>query len=174
VSAPLPSTRVRPYRSLNLADIAGEKEVYRLVISVQKITPFLLFSGQAEEAMAFYLSLFDRSEVLDIQRYGPNEAGAEESVMHATFSLSGQQFACIDSYVQHAFTFTPAISLSVTCDSEDEIDRLFARLSEGGQVFMPLDAYPFSEKFAWIADRYGVSWQLTLAREQETISRAVS
>jgi predicted 3-demethylubiquinone-9 3-methyltransferase (glyoxalase superfamily) len=71
---------------------------------------------------------------------------------------------CIDSYVRHAFTFTPAISLFVTCQSEAEIDQLFARLSEGGQILMPLDAYPFSEKFAWITDRYGVSWQLTLTR----------
>jgi predicted 3-demethylubiquinone-9 3-methyltransferase (glyoxalase superfamily) len=135
-----------------------------MVVSAQKVTPFLMFSGQAEAAMTFYVSLFAGSDVLDIRRYGPNEAGAEGSVMHATFSLGGQQFMCIDSYVQHAFTFTPALSLYVTCSTEDEIDGLFTRLSEGGQIFMPLDAYPFSEKFAWIADRYGVSWQLTLAR----------
>lgn len=135
-----------------------------MTVSPQKITPFLMFSGQAEDAMNFYVSLFDQAEVLDIRRYGPNEAGAEGSVMHATFSLGGQQFMCIDSYVQHAFTFTPAISLFVTCQSEVEIDRLFTHLSESGQVFMPLESYPFSEKFAWIADRYGVSWQLTLVR----------
>jgi predicted 3-demethylubiquinone-9 3-methyltransferase (glyoxalase superfamily) len=135
-----------------------------MVVSPQKITPFLMFSGQAEEAMTFYMSLFDRSEVLDIRRYGPDEAGTEGSVIHATFSLGGQQFMCIDSYVQHAFTFTPAISLFVTCQSEEEIDRLFGSLSADGQILMPLDAYPFSEKFAWITDRYGVSWQLTLAR----------
>ena len=133
-----------------------------MAVSPQKITPFLMFSGQAEEAMTFYVSLFDDSEVLAIRRYGANEAGAEGSVMHATFSLGGHQFACIDSYVQHAFTFTPAISLSVACQSEAEIDRLFALLSESGQVFMPLDSYPFSEKFAWIADRPGdilLTWQ---------------
>jgi predicted 3-demethylubiquinone-9 3-methyltransferase (glyoxalase superfamily) len=133
-----------------------------VAIQPQKITPFLMFEGQAESAMSFYLSLFPESEVLSIRRYGPNEGGAEGSVMHATFSLSGQQFMCIDSNVQHGFTFTPALSLYVTCASEDEIDQLFGRLSEGGQVLMPLSAYPFSPKFAWVADRYGVSWQLAV------------
>ena len=144
-----------------------EKELrpFFLVTSEQKVTPFLMFSGQAEEAMSFYVSLFDRSEVLSIRRYGPNEAGAEGSVMHATFSLDGLQLMCIDSNVQHGFTFTPAISLYVTCHSAEEVDRLFERLSEGGQVLMPLDAYPFSARFAWVTDRYGVSWQLTLDRE---------
>ncbi len=136
-----------------------------MVTSEQKITPFLMFAGQAEEAMHLYVSLFDGSEVLDIRRYGPNEAGVEGSVMHATFSLGGQRFMCIDSSVKHDFTFTPATSLYVTCHSEEEVDRLFRRLSEGGQVLMPLDAYPFSERFAWVADRYGVSWQLALVRQ---------
>lgn len=131
----------------------------------QKITPFLMFSGNAEEAMQFYVSLFDRSEVCSIQRYGPNESGTEGSVMHATFALNGQQFMCIDSNVRHGFTFTPALSLSVICNTDAEIAHLFARLSERGQVLMPLDAYSFSEKFAWVSDRYGVSWQLTLARQ---------
>jgi predicted 3-demethylubiquinone-9 3-methyltransferase (glyoxalase superfamily) len=71
----------------------------------------------------------------------------------------------IDSSVRHDFTFTPAISLYVTCHSEEEVDRLCERLAEGGQVLMPLNAYPFSEKFAWVSDRYGVSWQLTLDRQ---------
>jgi len=115
--------------------------------------------------MNFYVSLFDRSEVLSIQRYGPNEADTEGSVKHATFSLNGQQFMCIDSNVKHDWTFTPAISLYVGCQSEEEINRLYERLSEGGQVFVPLDAYPFSEKFVWLGDRYGVSWQLALDRQ---------
>ncbi len=128
----------------------------------QKITPFLMFAGKAEEAMRFYVSLFDGSEVLSIRRYGPNESGAEGSVMHATFSLGGQHLMCIDSNVEHAFTFTPAISLYVTCRSVEEVDRLFERLSDGGQILMPLGEYPFAERFAWVADRFGVSWQLAL------------
>ena len=71
---------------------------------------------------------------------------------------------CIDSSMKHDFTFTPAISLYITCASEDEINRLFEKLSQDGEVFMPLTAYPFSEKFGWVADKYGVSWQLNLER----------
>lgn len=130
----------------------------------QKITTFLMFAGQAEEAMNFYLSLFDGSEIVDIRRYGPNEAGAEGSVLLATFSLAGQTFMCIDSSVQHQFTFTPAISLYVECSCEAELDRLFAALADGGAVLMPLGAYPMSAKFGWVQDKFGVSWQLNLAK----------
>jgi predicted 3-demethylubiquinone-9 3-methyltransferase (glyoxalase superfamily) len=140
------------------------KELQSMVTSKQTITPFLTFSGQAEEAMMFYTSLFDQSEVLSLVRYGPNEGGVEGSVMHATFTIAGQTLMCIDSSVAHAWTFTPAISLFVTCRTEEEIDRLFASLSQDGKVFMPLATYPFSEKFAWVSDRYGVSWQLSLDR----------
>lgn len=131
---------------------------------MQKIATFLMFTGKAEEAMNFYMSLFPQSRVLHITRYGPNEAGAEGTVMHATFSLGGQEFMCIDSNAVHAFTFTPAMSLYVNCETEDEIARLFTQLSQGGQVLMPLERYPFSEKFVWVADRFGVSWQLSLAK----------
>ncbi|HWI61976.1 MAG TPA: VOC family protein [Symbiobacteriaceae bacterium] len=132
-------------------------------MTTQKITPFLMFAGQAEEAMNYYISIFDNSKIISIHRYGPNEAGTEGSVMHATFALHGQQFMCIDSNVQHKFTFTPAISFYITCETEAEIDRAFSLLSNGGAVLMPLGAYPFSPKFGWVADKYGVTWQLTLA-----------
>ncbi len=131
---------------------------------MQKITTFLMFDGKAEEAMNFYTSLFEGSKILSIVRYGPNEAGAEGTVMHATFSLNGQEFMCIDSNVKHDFTFTPAVSLYVNCETEAEIDGLFEKLSHNGQVFMPLAPHPFSEKFGWLSDRYGVSWQLNLAK----------
>lgn len=131
---------------------------------MQKLTTFLMFAGQAEEAMNFYISLFENSKVLSITRYGSGEAGAEGSVMHATFTLNGQEFMCIDSNIEHGFTFTPAMSIYIKCESEAEIDRLYDALSNAGQVLMPLDRYPFSEKFAWLADRFGVSWQLSLAK----------
>jgi len=132
--------------------------------SNQKVFTFLMFSGQAEEAMNFYTSLFDQSEVLNITRYGANDAGKEGTVLHALFSLKGQKFMCIDSNVDHQFTFTPAISLYVTCDTEDEINGVFEKLSQDGQVLMPLAAYPFSPKFGWVQDRYGVSWQLNFEK----------
>ena len=128
----------------------------------QKITTFLMFDGKAEEAMNFYTSLFEQSEILSIARYGANEVGEEGKVLQARFSLKGQVFICIDSNVRHGFTFTPAISLYVTCDSEDEINRLYEKLSQGGKVLMPLATYPFSQKFAWVEDRFGASWQLAL------------
>lgn len=130
-----------------------------------KITTFLMFEGQAEAAMNFYTSVFPDSEILTIARYGPNEAGAEGSVVQATFSLQGQTFMCIDSHVQHEFTFTPAISLFVTCQTAAEVDELFAKLSQDGSVLMPLDAYPFSPRFGWVADKFGVTWQLMLGQE---------
>ncbi|MBZ4222432.1 VOC family protein [Bacillus wiedmannii] len=129
----------------------------------QKITTFLMFEGKAEEAMNFYISLFDQSEIISISRYDENGPGREGSVIHATFTLNGQEFMCIDSYVNHNFTFTPAMSLYVTCDTEEEIETAFNKLAQDGAVLMPLGAYPFSKKFGWLNDKYGVSWQLTLA-----------
>jgi predicted 3-demethylubiquinone-9 3-methyltransferase (glyoxalase superfamily) len=127
------------------------------------IRPFLMFDGKAEEAMNFYVSLFPGSEIVDIVRYGAGEAGTEGSVMKAIFSVAGQQVMCIDSVKKHEFTFTPAFSLFVECESEAQIQRLSAALSEGGLELMPLGAYGFSRQFAWVNDRYGVSWQLYLA-----------
>jgi predicted 3-demethylubiquinone-9 3-methyltransferase (glyoxalase superfamily) len=73
---------------------------------------------------------------------------------------------CVDSPVQHGFTFTPAMSLFVDCDGEEEIDRLFAGLSGDGQILMPLGPYPFSRRFGWLSDKFGVSWQLNLPADQ--------
>ncbi|MBR9655535.1 MULTISPECIES: VOC family protein [Bacillus cereus group] len=129
----------------------------------QKITTFLMFEGKAEEAMNFYTSLFDQSEIVNISRYDENGPGKEGTVIHATFTLNGQEFMCIDSYVNHNFTFTPAMSLYVTCETEEEIETVFHKLAQDGAILIPLGAYPFSKKFGWLNDKYGVSWQLTLA-----------
>lgn len=120
-----------------------------------------MFTGQAEEAMNFYISLFPNSEITRIIRYKANEGGPEGTVVHAIFNLNGQQFMCIDSPVKHAFTFTPAMSLYVDCESDAEIDKLFKELSNDGSILMPLAAYPFSKKYTWLNDRFGVSWQLS-------------
>ena len=130
-----------------------------------KVIPFLMFqNGKAEEAMNFYTSLIDDSEIKNIVRYGPNESGDEGTIMQATFTLKGQDFMCIDSNVKHEFTFTPSFSIYVTCVTEDEIRNLYQGLKEGGQELMPLDNYGFSNKFGWINDRFGVSWQLNLPK----------
>jgi len=131
----------------------------------QKIKTFLMFEGRCEEAMKFYVSLFPDAAIAGLRRYRPGEPGAEGSVMQATFTIAGQTFMAIDSAMKHDFTFTPSMSLFVDCADEAEIDALFAKLSEGGKVLMPLAAYPFSRKFAWLSDRFGVSWQLNLAND---------
>ena len=132
-------------------------------ITPSKVTPFLMFTGRAEEALTLYASLFDDAEFVVVQRYGPEGPGAEGSVMHARLRIGDQAFMAFDSPPVHAFDFTPSLSLFVTCASEEEIDRLFAGLSEGGVVMMPLSTeYGFSAKYAWLSDRFGVSWQLSL------------
>jgi predicted 3-demethylubiquinone-9 3-methyltransferase (glyoxalase superfamily) len=119
-----------------------------------------MFDGRCEAAMNFYVSLFKDAAVTGIRRYGKEGPGAEGSVRQATFAVAGQTFMCVDSPVKHDFTFTPAMSLFVDCADEAEIDELFAKLSDGGRIFMPLNSYPFSRKFGWLSDKYGVSWQL--------------
>lgn len=132
---------------------------------MEKITPFLMFQGgKAEEAMNYYTSLIEDSEIMSISRYGANEAGDKGTIMHATFSLKGQEFMCIDSNVNHEFSFTPSFSIYITCDTQEEINNLYEKLITDGQALMPLDDYGFSKKFGWINDRFGVSWQLNLPR----------
>lgn len=132
---------------------------------MKSATPFLMFQGHAEEAMNHYISIIEDSEITSITRYGPNQPGAEGSVMHATFSLKGQTFMCIDSNVKHDFTFTPSFSIYLTCESEAEIEKVYGALIDGGGAMMPLDNYGFSQKFGWLADKFGVSWQLNLPNE---------
>ncbi len=125
------------------------------------VTTFLMFEGRAEEAMRLYVSLFTGSEIRQIDRYGPGEQGKAGSIRKADFTIAGHRLACIDSPVQHAFTFIPSVSLFVDC-GEEELDRAFRTLSEGGSVLMPPGNYGFSRKFVWLNDRFGVSWQLNL------------
>ena len=130
---------------------------------MEKVTPFLMLQdGNAEEAMNYYTSLIEDSAITSITRYGANEAGDEGTVMHATFSLKGQEFMCIDSNLKHEFSFTPSFSIYLTCTSEKELDDLYGKLIQDGQALMPLDDYGFSKKFGWLNDRYGISWQLNL------------
>src|SRR5699024_9991354 len=117
---------------------------------MKKVTPFLMFQdGKAEEAMKYYISLIEDSEIANIVKYGANELGPEGTVMQATFTLKGQEFMCIDSHIEHQFSFTPSFSIYVTCDSEEEVDKLYQGISKDGQVLMPLGDYGFSKKFGW-------------------------
>ncbi|WP_144510746.1 VOC family protein [Bacillus sp. FJAT-22090] len=126
------------------------------------LTPFLMFEGKAEEAINFYTSIFKDSEITRLARFGEGEPGKEGEVSQAAFVINGQEFLCMDSTIQHAFTFTPSISLFVECDSEEELDQSYAALLVDGQALMPINNYGFSKKFGWVQDKFGVSWQLNL------------
>ncbi len=123
----------------------------------------LMFQGQAEEAMDLYAEVFAEAEIEDVRRVGPDGPGAPGAFELALLRLGGQTFEIFESPVEHGFAFTPSVSISVQLEDAAEVDRAFARLAEGGQVLMPLDAYPFSPRFGWLADRFGVSWQLAVA-----------
>lgn len=128
-----------------------------------QITTFLTFQeNNAEEAMKFYVELFDNSEILEIHRYGKDGPAKEGTVMMAKFKLNGKEFICSDSYVKHEWTFTPGVSMFVDCKTENELEKFFKKLSEKGKVFMALDNYGFSRKFGWVEDKFGISWQLNL------------
>lgn len=116
--------------------------------------------GKAEEAINFYTSLFPNSEIKNLHYFKKDEPGGKEgAVKHASFTLNDLEYMAIDS-LGHNFTFTPSTSVFVHCDSEAEIQALYNKLLEGGQAMMPIGSYGFSKKFAWVADRYGFSWQL--------------
>jgi predicted 3-demethylubiquinone-9 3-methyltransferase (glyoxalase superfamily) len=127
------------------------------------VTPFLMFQGHnAEEAMNLYATVIPNSQIVTLEKYGPGEPGAEGSVRTGVVSIGGLTVMFYDSHVQHAFTFTPSSSLFITCQTEQEIDAISAALGEGGAFLMPLGSYGFSRKFAWLNDRFGVSWQVNL------------
>ena len=115
---------------------------------MQKIIPFLWFDNQAEEAMNFYTSIFKNSKILNINRYGEGGPGEEGTVMSVTFQLEGQEFYALNGGPQ--FKFTEAISFFVNCETQEEVDELWKKLSEGGETHGP----------GWIKDKYGLSWQI--------------
>ena len=115
---------------------------------MQKITPFLWFDGKAEEAMNFYISIFKNSKILSVTRYGEAGPGPKGTVMTAKFALNGQEFVALNGGPQ--FTFTEAISFVVNCETQQEVDELWEKLSEGGQ----------KSRCGWLKDKYGLSWQV--------------
>jgi predicted 3-demethylubiquinone-9 3-methyltransferase (glyoxalase superfamily) len=134
---------------------------------MQKTTTFFMFVGEqcgkAEEAIRFYTSLFNNSDIKNIDYWKADEpSGKEGLVKHALFTIDGVEYMASENTAEHKFTFTPSISIYVNCEDESEIESLFQKLSEGGSVMMPLDNYGFSKKFGWVSDKYGISWQLNL------------
>ena len=127
-------------------------------------TPFLMFQGGVgRAAVEFYVTLFDDGEILDIEFYGAGGPGPEGTIMRGRFRIAGQDFFVSDSYVDHAFAFTPSLSIWIEAETPDAQADLVAALTDGGEVLMPLDDYGFSARFAWVNDRFGVSWQVNLS-----------
>ena len=135
---------------------------------MQKITPFLWFDTQAEEAARLYTSVFKNSKIGTIRRYGEAGPGPKGTAMTLTFQLAGLNIMALNGGPIYAFT--PAVSFFVSCATEQEIDTAWLRLSEGGKVLMELQKYPFSEKFGWVSDRYGLSWQLNLGGRETKVT----
>ena len=115
---------------------------------MQKISPFLWFDGNAEEAVNFYVSIFKDAKILNLSRYGEAGPGPKGTVMSATFQLHGQEFIALNGGPQ--FKFTPAISFFVHCQTQGEVDELWEKLSAGGR----------KDRCGWLTDKYGLSWQI--------------
>ena len=134
---------------------------------MKDILTFLMFSGEryghAKTAADFYVSLFPDACIERVDFFGPDEGQPEGTVKTTAFTLKKHRFMAFNSTVPHQFDFTPSMSLFVECDTQEEIGRLYAGLSDGGHALMPLGEYGFSRRFGWLNDRFGVSWQLNLA-----------
>jgi predicted 3-demethylubiquinone-9 3-methyltransferase (glyoxalase superfamily) len=127
----------------------GQNKIFhKEIFAMQKITPFLWFDGQAEEAMNFYVSIFKNSKVVSVARYGDAGPGPKGSVMTAAFQLEGQDFVALNGGPQ--FKFTPAISFVVNCETQQEVNDLWEKLSASGR----------KDRCGWLQDKYGVSWQI--------------
>jgi predicted 3-demethylubiquinone-9 3-methyltransferase (glyoxalase superfamily) len=138
---------------------------------MQRITPFLWFDNNAEEAMRFYVSVFAQSEIVQIERY-PDESldehftGMRGKVISGTFALNGHRFMCLDGGPQ--FHFNPSISLFCTFQEQAAIKAVWEQLIDGGKTLMEFQAYPWAKLYGWLQDRYGVTWQLSLSDHRQT------
>ncbi len=135
---------------------------------MQGITPFLWFDDNAEEAANFYTSVFEDSQILNLVRYGEAGPGPAGSVMVVSFQLHSQQFDAVNG--GPVYSFTPATSFFVSCASTREVDALWAQLLAGGTALMELGAYPFSPRFGWLQDKFGISWQIGLEERKQKIA----
>ena len=127
--------------------------------TIQKITPNLWFDGQAEEAARFYVSIFRDAEIRRVSHYGPNAPMPEGTALTVEFTLEGQTFTALNGGPQ--FSFTPAISFVVSCETQDEVDHYWDRLSEGGD--------PQAQMCGWLKDKFGLSWQVFPGRLLEML-----
>ncbi len=131
-----------------------------------KITSCLWFDDRGEEATKFYTSIFKNAKIKDTTHYlveTPSDR-PEGSVLTVLFDLEGQQFLALNGGPH--FKPNPSISFFINCETEEEVDYFWEKLSEGGEVLMPLDTYDYSEKYGWVEDKYGISWQVILSEPE--------
>ncbi|MEO4364418.1 VOC family protein [Staphylococcus aureus] len=131
-------------------------------MDIPKITTFLMFNNQAEEAVKLYTSLFENSEIITMAKYGENGPSDPGTVQHSIFTLNGQVFMAIDANSGTELPMNPAISLFVTVKDAIEMERLFNGLKDEGAILMPKTNMPPYREFAWVQDKFGVSFQLAL------------
>ena len=124
------------------------------------VYPFLMFTGTAEAAMNFYVSVVPDSRIVSLERFAAGEDGEAGKVKAATFEVAGQPVRCFDTNFDHGFGLTPAFSLVIATPDIADVERYAIALGAGGDVLMPPDDYGFSKRFAWVQDRFGVSWQI--------------
>jgi len=129
---------------------------------VTKVITHIMFQGDAQKAIDLYLSIFKDFTVGNVERYGEGEQVAAGAFKMAEVSFAGHDFVIFNSPPVHDFSFTPAMSIFVNFDTADELETAFSKLSETGQVMMPLGNYGFSKRYGWVADHFGLSWQLNL------------
>lgn len=135
-------------------------------MEIPKITTFLMYNNQAEEAINLYTSLFDDSEIITMVKYDEDGPGEPGTVQHSIFTLNGQVFMAIDANSGQELPMNPAISLYVTVKDNAEMERLYNGLKKEGAILMPKTEMPPYKQFAWVQDKYGVSFQL--AQESPT------
>lgn len=126
---------------------------------MQKITPWLWFDTEAEEAAEFYTSIFENSRITEVTHYGPAGPRPEGMVMTVAFTIDGQEFAALNGGPE--FTFNESVSFQVACESQEEVDRLWSALTTGGGA---------ESACGWLKDKYGLSWQIVPTRLMELIS----
>jgi predicted 3-demethylubiquinone-9 3-methyltransferase (glyoxalase superfamily) len=133
---------------------------------MQKITPFLWFDIQAEEAAKFYTSIFENSKIFNVSRYSESTARGggmkPGSAFVVSFQLEGHNFTAMNAGPH--FKINESISLFVYCESDEKVERIYKKLLDGGTTLMPLDKYDWSPKYAWVKDKFGLSWKLTVEK----------
>lgn len=138
-----------------------EDNTFGATTMANSVAPFLMFQGKkAQEAIDFYIEAIPNSRIDEVQLWGDSNPQFSDGIMFATVTIGGQKVMVSDSPIEHAFDFTPSFSFLLECESVEELESLASVLEAEGNVLMPVGSYGFSEKFAFIEDRFGVSWQL--------------